>query len=141
MWLVFTDANQGRWWARFLEPGFGHVSILILLHGQWTLIRPLYGFTDVVSCPYQEGDIPQTMICDQQALIIPVERDNSEDLRGLVGLQTCVSTAKALMGVRWPWIITPYQLYKRCTTYYAGQNHSTGCPHSGSEHIPRTEKA
>lgn len=130
--LIFTE-SQPRWWARYLKPGFRHVSILTLNDGIWTLTRPLYGWTETVSCPYREGDIPQTMI-DGECLVVPFHVKHCDRLRSLIGLHTCVTTAKAYMGIRAPWIITPWQLYKYASRRYAGIIHSTGDTHSGSEH-------
>lgn len=133
--LIFTEAREGRWWSRFLRPGFRHVSILTLNDGIWTLIRPLYGWTEVTSLPWQAGDIPSHLF-NEPVVAIPFHVEHIERLRGLVGLHSCVGQAKAYMGIRAPWVLTPYQLYKFATTRYAGNIYSAGNIHSGSEDQP-----
>lgn len=125
-WLVFHD-TEGRWWSRFLRPGFQHVSVIILTGGCWVLLRPMYARTLVEALPYEEGDMPHTV--HPEATFFPITINETERLRSLVGLHTCVSFAKSIMGIRKPWIITPHQLYRYSALRYSQKNnrgHSHG---------------
>ena len=140
MFLVFSDASQGYWWSRLLKRGFQHVSVLMLSGRTWVLVRPMYAYTDLVACEWREGDAPY-MLVDGDPVILAVQPVRADRLRGLVGLQTCVTWAKALMGIRAPWVITPWQLYKHASKHYPVDIPSTGCLHSGSEHRAETAPA
>ncbi len=138
-WLVFHDVPGQRWWGKYLKPGFQHVSVLQLITGTWVLIRPMYARTLVEALPYTEGDLPHTVHPD--ATFLPIQINETERLRALVGLHTCVGFAKAIMGIRAPLILTPYQLFKHCTHGYTGIIPSAGIKHSGSVDQSQTDES
>lgn len=119
-YLIFPsrDALTGgpAWWQRLLHPGYPHVWACRAAGDNATLVVNHTGLTlqlAVMPMPLlpfvkQKADEQRArVIC---ALAAPV--DPTEALRGPM---TCVEVAKALLGIRAPWIITPYQLARHLT--------------------------
>jgi hypothetical protein len=102
--VVYSPHSEtSAWWTRPLQPRFAHVEV-------WRRIEP--GFYHVIQ-PF----------CDYVALGV-VEAEPAGYFQNVtarrrmgralspIGLKTCVSLVKAVLAIRAPWVITPYQLYK-----------------------------
>jgi len=102
--LVYQPADERTvWWARAMSPKFVHVEVWRLLDvGYWLALQPYHDF---LTFNLVEGE-PQGV----------VQRVQARRVRGTplapIGLKTCVTVAKAALGLRNPWIITPLQLYR-----------------------------
>lgn len=102
--LVFSPrAGTSAWWTRWLHKDFVHVELLQEIEpGLYLGILP---FHDYLRFEVLEGKPTGTL---QEVLA------TRESLRAMfpIGLKTCTSVAKAVLGIRKPWIITPRQLFK-----------------------------
>ena len=101
--LVYQSAGDyTAWWAKWVDKELSHVEIWWEIGGgYYTAIRPYHHYL-VVDIMYGP---PQGV----------VQRVTAQRLHELamfpVGLKTCVTIAKAVIGVRAAWVLTPRQLY------------------------------
>ena len=121
VYIVFTK-EQRHWWTCFLHSEINHCYILkpfgdkLIVCGKSLRSVDLYTI-DSYDC-----------IIDKRLIIkaIPRERNN-----GLFMLNTCVGNIKQYLGIRNPFIWTPYQLLKRLNHGRIQQTKST-CKDSGT---------
>ena len=111
VWLVFRDADRtcSRLW-RLLKPGFQHVEVWQRDRGAWARCNAC--FENTVLQVYL--DPPWAYF--ENATYLQVRRlVRRRKLRDwfTLGPHTCVDGVKAVLGVRWFWVRTPYQLYQR----------------------------
>jgi hypothetical protein len=115
-WLVFRDlpaeAKTSRLW-KFLKPGFEHVEVWRCDRGIWLRLDPAWELIE--SGAYEQ---PPWELFDP-ALAPTYLRVNRWVPKGKLrepfffGPWTCVEIAKAFIGLRAPFVRTPWQLYKR----------------------------
>lgn len=108
--LFFTDRGD-HWACRWLRRGFRHVELAVLHDGVWIGVSGKTGaLLEVMALPI--GFNPESFAFLNGLRLLWVRVD-PRPRRSPVGLQTCVGLAKAMLGVRAPWVITPWQLYRR----------------------------
>lgn len=99
-------------WARLLKPGFRHCFAVVGRREHWVIFDPMSKFTNlgVFSGP-DINDIAQwyrqfgfTVI----KTVVRREGSPSAEWR----LFTCVEAVKRVLGIRAPYVITPWQLYR-----------------------------
>ena len=108
--LVYSRRSEDTaWWARLVHRDFTHIEIW------WALGEGFY----VAIRPYHHYLVADVMQGEPEGVVQPVTalRKHTTSMFP-AGLKTCVSVAKAVIGVRAPWIITPRQLYR----YVAARN-------------------
>ena len=100
--LVYSKRSEDTaWWARWVHRDLTHVEIWWSIgEGFYTAIRPYHHYLVVdIMQGEPEGFVQRvTSMRRHTTPMFPV------------GLKTCVSVAKAVIGVRAPWGITPRQL-------------------------------
>ena len=97
-------------WA--LRPGFGHCWAVQEYRGIWQVLNPSRAYWQVLAFDKLEASLDDIV---GTALTVYVEREVCiEHVRvpWLFGPVTCVEAVKAAIGLRAPWIITPYQLWR-----------------------------
>jgi len=117
IFLIF----QGTYHYRFsfmLKAGFQHMFALERSALGWVLLDPSRAnfhccilpaaFGDDVAGAFARRNKDSTVM---QVFVKPVQL--TRNLYPKLGLLSCVSTMQYTLGVYWPWIITPYQLYCR----------------------------
>lgn len=124
-WVVFGDSgnngnNQGRlrerrwnrlWWLRLLKPGFRHCFALLGGNGHWVLIDPGAAVTHVGVWPHADApDLPQRL-ADAGFTLLPAPLRRHDTPAGWAPF-TCVEAVKRLLGLRAPWVMTPWGLYR-----------------------------
>lgn len=102
VYLVFGNTKVNWWWNRFLKPGYQHCFAFVQHGDKWIRI---------------DGEKESLVVC----LDNPVEYVKGHKLvkvvqktggRGIFSLSTCVALCKKAIGMRNPFVLTPYQLYK-----------------------------
>lgn len=109
--LVVFDGETSLKLLRFLRPGFRHCFVLVHRQGCWVIYDPLSHRTDleVVVGPsvdelaewYRGKGLKAIETTVRPAPLRPVP------LRPF----TCVEAVKRVLGIRAPWVTTPWQLY------------------------------
>lgn len=102
VYVLFTlgGHNKLNW---FLHPLITHCDLLIPCNGRWILYGKGVGYTEV-------SDISNIRDIINQGFIVKARPGKAT--RGLFMLNTCVGLVKNYLGIRNPFILTPYQLYR-----------------------------
>lgn len=110
--LVVFGGGAALPWQRLLKPGFRHCFVCLNDGRRWIVVEPLSCFTEVAVL-----DVPADFDLGRwfaghglTAVPAPVRR-----VRRPVGWGpfTCVEAVKRVLGLRAPWVFTPWQLYRR----------------------------
>lgn len=117
-WLVFRDlpaeSKTSRLW-RLLKRGFEHVELWRCDRGVWIRVDPCL-----------ETVLTEAYVYPPWELVLPELNPTFVHVQRLVenkrvrepfffGPWTCVEITKAFIGLRAPFVRTPYQLYKAVT--------------------------
>lgn len=102
-YVVFTD-DDGQWWSPFLHKDIKHCYVMIPDGGRWLVHGKSAEYFDLFTC----DDHPFKM---EDVIVVKAERKYRG--QGLLMLNTCVGHAKQILGISNPFILTPYQLFKR----------------------------
>lgn len=104
-YVVFTPSRD-HWWCRFLHPAYQHCYLLKAEAGQWIVYGKTTDGLDLLTLEdfsAAEGNV------------IVVKARVEDNHRSLFMLNTCVGHIKQALGIRNPFIFTPYQLHKHLT--------------------------
>lgn len=112
--LVFEHGTERHWWTRFLRDGFHHVYALRWDGFNWIRFDPGLGFTDVEILPHPTPDVAGIVSTDCCAILRVTKWRERARYRvpWVLTPWTCVEQCKALLGIRAPHVLTPYQLFR-----------------------------
>ncbi len=121
-YLVFEDPKQGNWWDIFLRRGFRHVYALRWDGDRWLVYMPDKALTYVGVIEAGRNDMLAIVSSECSAILRFVATRKTWRWRApwVLAPWTCVEQVKALLGIRHPLILTPWQLYR----YVRAQNES-----------------
>lgn len=96
------------WWTRFLKKGFYHCLIVLGNGREWVLVNPLAHYTDVIIL--KSFNVKKSL---ERAgyLVCSTIPGIPADTRWMFRPYTCVETVKRFLGIKKPFILTPYQLF------------------------------
>lgn len=102
--------GQPRWWRLFTRKGFRHCVVVTPIIIGDLIDDPLWLSIDSLACwmDVRVTVFPPDVPDDAMVLWFRSWRPRRYIGRGFI---TCVSVAKAVLGVRAWWVVTPYQLY------------------------------
>lgn len=103
VYVVFTGDDR-HWWSPALHETIRHCYIMMPDGGRWIIHGKSTRYFDLFTCdehPFKMEDV----------IVVKAKRRHSK--RGLLMLNTCVGHAKQILGINDPFILTPYQLFKR----------------------------
>ena len=103
VYIVFTKERR-HWWVRFLHPEINHCYMLKPDHDRLIVYGKCLKSMDLYTIDSYKCIIGERLL---------VKAAPKEDRQGLFMLNTCVGNIKQYLGIRNPFIWTPYQLYKR----------------------------
>lgn len=113
--VVFCD-NTEHWASFLLKPGFRHVFVCVLVWtqgvGYWLCIDPSSGVPEFSVLCGTGGD-PRGHFESLGATVVEVRREDASPPRWPWAVSNCVGVVKVVLGIRAPFVITPYQLYRR----------------------------
>ena len=113
-YIVFTESDLKHWIMKWLHPGIQHVyAIKKSIGGHfWIVINPLNSYTDVNLYSVDEYPHARCIVGDE-AVLLPVKSFvDLQKPRYTLCVFNCVEVVKSLLGIRKPWVFTPFQLYK-----------------------------
>lgn len=110
--VVFHD--QGTHWAApLLKPGFRHVFAAVEVGDYWIMFDPREGrpvIEVVAPAGYDLAAFYRKQCFRTRDVRLP---PTTEPLRWPYLWANCVGAVKAVIGLRAPLVVTPYQLYRR----------------------------
>ena len=109
-YVIFMDSD--RECLKWLKPGFRHCMVVRNEYNKvWTVIQDTMYCLDVR--PYLFSEHPTIeALAGNGATIVPVKYNIKSRHRGHICLFNCVEVVKAVLGIKKPFIYTPYQLYR-----------------------------
>lgn len=106
--LVVFHGGGRHWLAPLLAPGFAHVAVMVEAGAHWVLIDPGLGTPDV-RIVEAERDIARE--CRDQGWAVVETECRDIQAMGPLMLNNCVGVVKKVLGIRHPFVWTPFQLF------------------------------
>lgn len=113
--VVFCDATDLPW-LRLLKPGFRHVFVALADGPHWITLDPLSPHTEVAVQPVPAGFDLAGWFREQGLVVVEAAVARGHRRPAPFGPFTCVEAVKRVLGLHAPFILTPFQLYRRLTT-------------------------
>lgn len=109
--IVFSD-NTGVWWLKYLKAGFRHCFIILETDRGCVWVDPLSSsFTIKILEGYELNSLVRWYReSGMRVLSVSVPAHGGKPFAWAP--MTCVEVVKRLIGVRDPFVLTPWQLYK-----------------------------
>ncbi len=101
--VVFDCADTKHFFSRWIHPLINHCYLMKPDNGRWLVYAKTLDSVQIYTTDNLKSIIATSYIIKSQAVIQP---------RGLFMLSTCVGQVKQALGIRKPFILTPYQLFK-----------------------------
>lgn len=107
IYLAFGKSKVPRWWNIFLKKDFQHCFYFVQ-HGE-TWLRVDACKDSITVCI----DSPADYIESHKLVKVSPKQAN----RSIITLSTCVSLCKKAIGIKKPFLWTPYQLYREVKSW------------------------
>ena len=107
-------------WLRLLKPGFRHCFVLLRTRGNWLYYDPMahYTFASAIGTYPLLGLL---RVFRRRGCRLRLARPRVPPPRAQAWRPyTCVEAVKRVLGLREPWVLTPWQLY-RCLNRRRGK--------------------
>ena len=104
-YVVFNKGDNLGWIRRLIHPYISHCYVARPDNGSWLITEG--GIRGLSSYRITSKDGIMS-----KSLVVKV---NIEKATSYISLTTCVSDVKRVIGLKAPFVFTPYQLYKRLT--------------------------
>ena len=114
--VVFTDQTD-LWWLKFLRRGFRHCFILIRFADVWISVDALAHKTEVMRIDIPDHFSLMQWLENQGETVIKTQITPAKLKPYSPSFFTCVENVKRIIGIRKPFIITPWRLYKFLTAH------------------------
>lgn len=106
---VFHD-HGNHIFARFLEPGFRHVFIVLQSGNYWIRVDGMSGVPVVEVVAAADYDLA-VFYRDEGYAVVEVQVETAAP-RGPLANTNCVGLSKVFLGIRRSFIVTPHGLYR-----------------------------
>ena len=107
---IFHDHGYGPF-RRWLRPGFRHVFVAVLRDGYWVTLDGRAGVPALQVVAGEGADLAGFYRRAHGFTVVALTAPRRPPRTPLM-LGTCVGAAKRVLGIRAPWVLTPYQLYR-----------------------------
>ena len=108
--VVFVNRADSLW-LRGLRPGFRHCFVALRDEGTWLACDALKDRLELSVLPISpEFNLASFYAKRGHTVLLGTTRPNLPRRPLAVAPLTCVTIAKRLLGVRAPWVVTPWQL-------------------------------
>jgi hypothetical protein len=129
--VVFVDHSDCRW-LRHLRTGFRHCFVALRERGVWLTCDPLKDRIELSLLPIPaDFDLARFYADCGHTVLLGQTRPDLPRRAFAIAPLTCVTIAKRLLGVRAPWLLTPWQLCR----------HLKGAAHNFVEIRPNRDRA
>lgn len=106
--IVGFGGEPRLWWMKFLKKGFYHCFVVLGNGFEWILIDPLAHFTDTIIL--KNVDVKGYLSSKGYKLVTATPQIPAYS-KPKFAFHTCVENVKRLLGIKNPYILTPYQLF------------------------------
>jgi len=110
--LVVFSGETDIAWLRVLKPGFRHCFAIIEDPPYWVLYDPLSHRTNVEVLGAFESDDLERWFHSHNCQTVKTLQPKTPAQKQPFAVFTCVEAVKRLVGIRAPWVLTPWQLYR-----------------------------
>lgn len=108
--VVFVNHAECRW-LRGLRPGFRHCFVTLRDGATWLCCDPLKDRIELAILPVTPWfDLPRFYAKRGHTVLLGSTKPDLPRRPLAIAPLTCVTIAKRLLGVRAPWVLTPWQL-------------------------------
>lgn len=108
--VVFHD-HGSHWLSWVLKPGFRHVFAVVDSGEHWIMVDPRDGVPIIEAVADASFDLAAFYREEGYAVLDVVPPGQGP--WGPFFISNCVGAVKAVLGLRAPFVFTPYQLYRR----------------------------
>jgi len=110
--LVVFMGDVSIRWAKLLRPGFRHCFAIVGRNEQWVIFDPMSNYTNlgIFSGPVIDEVAEWYRQFGLTVIKTVVRREGSPAAEWRPF--TCVEAVKRVLGIRAPWVLTPWQLYR-----------------------------
>ena len=113
--VMFSDSTS-LWWLKFLKKDYRHCFVIIKCRDDWVVYEPLLYRTEITiikdAQPAYIRDCFERIGCE----VIPCKLNRSvkskRSIFSMFMFGNCVISVSKVLGINFPWVLTPYQLYK-----------------------------
>lgn len=110
-WVVFVDEER-IFWLRWLRAGYRHCFVILNDEEHWLAIEPLASCLEVTVLPSPpDFNLPE-WLRGQGHQVVEASLQRRVDKIAPLAPLNCVEVCKRVLGLRTPFVITPYQLYR-----------------------------
>lgn len=114
--VVFTDGGKRYWWSRLMKKGYRHCFVLypLELKGEQhtVLLEPSTNYMKTVVFENSAEEVISDYCIVNKGVkeLIYCQVDNICLNKYSIEVRTCVTIVKLILGKRWWWTQTPWQL-------------------------------
>ena len=110
--LVCFHDHGAYWFSKYLKWGFRHAFVCVLdQRGYWIRIDGMKGMPSFEVMAGEGADLAGYLRREHGFTVIEVEVERLPR-QPFPMLGSCVGLVKAVLSIRAPWVLTPYQLYR-----------------------------
>jgi hypothetical protein len=110
--LVVFMGDVSIRWAKLLRPGFRHCFAIVGRNGQWVIFDPMSNYTNLGILSGPSIDDVASWYRQFGLTVIKTVVQRGESPSAEWRPFTCVEAVKRVLGIRAPWVMTPWQLYR-----------------------------
>lgn len=114
IYLIFMNADYKM--SNILKDGFKHVYAIERQSLGWICIDPSTSdlYCNILPATYAADVIKEFKLQNPECTILNIHiKPHQKKIYPFFGLLSCVSVMQYLLGVNWPFVLTPYQLYTK----------------------------
>lgn len=110
--LVVFAGHADLKWLQVLRPGFRHCFALLARPGGWVVYNPLSHFTELEVLDDRPASDLMQWLRGQGYRVLACQAAEPVPVPAPWRPYTCVEAIKRVLGLRAPWVFTPWQLYR-----------------------------
>jgi hypothetical protein len=110
--IVFCDSRRTPL-TSWLHVGFAHCFVCVFVNNHWVICDALFDKTTLAVVERVQSSDLVKWYRERGHTVAEATLAEMSPKWGLLGPYTCVESAKRILGIRAPWTLTPWQLYRR----------------------------
>lgn len=132
-WVAFTDERR-IWWLGWLRPGFRHCFALLNDSEHWLAVEPLASCMEITVLPTPADFNLPDWLRGQGHHVVEAMLDRRLIHPAPFAFLNCVEVVKRVLGIRAPWVITPYLLYQHLQQKFSATQKISAVSNNDAQH-------